>query len=115
MLIDKMSMKLLKSLEKQELSEDEVNKIVGKTYYNQNVLYQLLSNRMILKRRSGGVPDGTGGYQPGTVKWIYRIEPNGKAELARVRKNRLLWLIGTGIALLAAIGAILSGLASCVC
>lgn len=108
-------MKLLKSLEKQELSEDEINGIIGKTYFNQNALYQLLSDRMISKHRSGGVPDGAGGYQPGTVNWIYRIEPNGKEELDRVRKNRLLWLIGTGIALLAAIGAILSGLASLVC
>lgn len=113
--MDKISMKLLKSLEKQELSEYKIDGIVGKTYFNQNVLYQLLSDRMISKHKSGGIPDGAGGYQPGTVRWIYRLEPNGKAELDRVRKNRLLWLIGTGIALLAATGAILSGLASWAC
>lgn len=113
--MDKLSIKLLKELKKRDLSEDEVIRIVGETYFNQKAIYQLLSGRMISKHRSSGIPDGAGGYQPGTVRWIYRLEPNGKAEVDRVCKDRLLWLIGTGIALLSAIGAILSGLASWAC
>lgn len=116
-MLDKVSVKLLKALYKKDLPEEKVNKImkIHDAKRPDTRIYKMKSEDLLSVRQIGGIPDGEGGYLDGTVKYIYHIEPNGRAEVERVRKSNLKWLIGTGIALLSAIGAILSVLSNWAC
>lgn len=109
MALDKISMDLMKSLHKEDLPEQRILEMISPKDFHAR-LPALMSQGMISRKRISGVPDGESGYVDGTVKYLYHLEPNGRSEVERERKNHLLWMIGTGIALLAATGAILSAL-----
>lgn len=89
MLIDKISMDLLKALYKEDLPEPEVCKLIGwedATQPDERVRL-LLKEKLISTRIEGGVPDGAGGYEEGTAERIYHIRPEGRAVVEQERNN----------------------------
>lgn len=113
---DKATFKLLKALCQNDLPESDVNKIIGRTSERQpDPRLTFLESEKWITVHVDGVPDGEGGYLDDTVTRIFKILPRGRAEAERVRKNHIKWMIGTGIALADAIGAILSALPSPAC
>lgn len=91
MMIDKVSMNLLKALYKEDLPEEKVNRIIGREENGQpdKRLSILSTENMISRCMTAGVPDGEGGYVDETVKWVYHLEPNGRAAVEYARKHLL--------------------------
>lgn len=90
-MLDKVSMKLLKALYEKDLPEEEVNQIIGRTDTKQpdKRLSMLYTEDMISRHMIAGVSDGEGGYIDETVKWVYHLEPNGRAAVEYARSHRL--------------------------
>lgn len=95
MLIDKISMDLLKALYKEDLPESRVAEIIGQTDFHKR-LSILMSSKIISRKRMGGVPDGAGGYLDGTVKYLYHLEPSGRAAVEYARNHLLEKLLDWG-------------------
>lgn len=106
---DRLTLKLLFELYECAMTEEQVNELLD----NENSsradirISQLINDKMISVQKTG-TPDGEGGFISGTVQRTFTILPYGRAVVEYVRKKRLRWWIGSGIALVSAIAAIVS-------
>lgn len=88
MLLDQVSMKLLNKLYKNDLVEDEVNKIIGPTDgTNLDDRISFLQSEKYISIHKDGKPDGEGGLIDGTVTRTYRILPRGRAVVEQAKQE----------------------------
>lgn len=87
-MIDKVSMNLLKALYKEDLPEEEVNQIIGRTNADQpDERISFLWSEKLIEIHEDGERDPEGGLVPETVVRTYRIRQKGRAIVEQANKE----------------------------
>lgn len=108
--LDRNARKLLFRLyREQQLPRHKVAVILSCTNFLQpnESLSQLLAKGYIKAKKTGS-PDGEGGLRDETVVVIYSITDVGKAAVENYRRKLIKWGIGTGVAFVGSLAALLT-------
>lgn len=108
--LDRRSRKLLFQLcREKQMPRHKVAAILFYTDFSQpNANLSQLIAKGYIKTKKTGSPDGEGGLRDETVVVVYSITNAGKAAIENYRRKLIKWGIGTGVAIVGSIAALLT-------